>query len=237
MIDQVVGPQGSTVNEIKKSTGAEIEVSESSNKDEDSLVTISGSKSAVSAAKARVEEIIKNAENPDSEGDFVFLFVLSNVFFTLTHLLFFSFSIHFGSTDSGTTTEVIKCKTTLIGKVAGPQGSTVNEIKTSTGAEIEVSESSNKDEDSLVTISGPKNAVSAAKARVEEIIKNAETPDFEGDVVFLFVLSNVFFTLTHLLFFFFYNSFRIDRRGNNNRSHHMQDHVDWASDWTTRFDS
>ena len=82
-----------------------------------------------------------------------------------------------GGGDDGTTTEVVKCKTTWIGQVVGPQGSTVNEIKTTTGAEIEISESG---QDSLVTISGSKNAVNAAKARVEEIIKDAEDPDYEG---------------------------------------------------------
>lgn len=80
---------------------------------------------------------------------------------------------------TGPTEEVISCKKTWIGQVIGPQGSTINELKSSTGADIKIDQS---DADPVnITISGNPEAVQDAKAKVEAIIKNAEHPDYEGE--------------------------------------------------------
>jgi len=79
---------------------------------------------------------------------------------------------------TGSTKEVIHCKKTWVGQVIGPHGSTIKELKSSTGADIDIGDSHS--DPVSITITGSAGAVKAAKAKVEAIIKNAEHPDYEG---------------------------------------------------------
>uniref|UniRef100_A0A7S2VBU0 Smr domain-containing protein n=1 Tax=Entomoneis paludosa TaxID=265537 RepID=A0A7S2VBU0_9STRA len=76
------------------------------------------------------------------------------------------------------TKEVISCKKVWVSHVIGPHGSTIKELNSSTGAHVNVGDSSH--DPVSITITGSPSSVKAAKAKVEAIIKEAEHPDYEG---------------------------------------------------------
>eukprot|EP00565_Helicotheca_tamesis_P002484 CAMPEP_0185723616 /NCGR_PEP_ID=MMETSP1171-20130828/401_1 /TAXON_ID=374046 /ORGANISM="Helicotheca tamensis, Strain CCMP826" /LENGTH=143 /DNA_ID=CAMNT_0028391351 /DNA_START=160 /DNA_END=588 /DNA_ORIENTATION=+ len=66
-LGQIIGAGGSTLKGLQESTGANIDVGQG---EEDPVsITITGSPDAVLAAKQKIEAIIKEAENPDYEGE------------------------------------------------------------------------------------------------------------------------------------------------------------------------
>ena len=65
-ISSVIGPGGSMIKKLQEASGAKISVVEGS---DPAIIEISGPGLAVTKAKAAVEAVIKEAENPDYEGE------------------------------------------------------------------------------------------------------------------------------------------------------------------------
>eukprot|EP00193_Tetraselmis_chui_P017822 CAMPEP_0177771890 /NCGR_PEP_ID=MMETSP0491_2-20121128/11884_1 /TAXON_ID=63592 /ORGANISM="Tetraselmis chuii, Strain PLY429" /LENGTH=243 /DNA_ID=CAMNT_0019289571 /DNA_START=212 /DNA_END=942 /DNA_ORIENTATION=- len=64
-VSQVIGAGGETINKIKAESGADIKVGD----DDPVTITVSGSAPAVAKATAAIQSVLKEAENPDYEGE------------------------------------------------------------------------------------------------------------------------------------------------------------------------
>ena len=83
--------------------------------------------------------------------------------------------------ERGRATAEVSCPTQWIGRVIGSGGSTLQTLRTSTGASVEVHGSqTGKGRHSRVVIAGTPAQVTACRSAVEAIIEQAERPDYEG---------------------------------------------------------
>eukprot|EP00565_Helicotheca_tamesis_P002398 CAMPEP_0185740896 /NCGR_PEP_ID=MMETSP1171-20130828/38667_1 /TAXON_ID=374046 /ORGANISM="Helicotheca tamensis, Strain CCMP826" /LENGTH=380 /DNA_ID=CAMNT_0028412827 /DNA_START=82 /DNA_END=1223 /DNA_ORIENTATION=- len=168
-LGQIIGPGGSTLKELQESTGANIDVAQG---EEDPVpITITGSPGAVADAKQKIEAIIKEAENPDYEGEEgkKWREEADNCAKKAEEC----------AKEKDALEEVVQCAKVWLGQIIGPGGSTLKELQESTGANIDVAQG---EEDPVpITITGSPGAVADAKQKIEAIIKEAENPDYEGE--------------------------------------------------------
>ena len=82
---------------------------------------------------------------------------------------------------SGKASTEVKCDKKWVGQIIGPGGSVLTELRTKTGASINVDSKGNVDP-VIVRISGTPAQVELGEAAVSKIIAAAENPDYEGAV-------------------------------------------------------
>lgn len=80
--------------------------------------------------------------------------------------------------ESGRATREVQCAKQWVGRIIGPGGATLAELRRATGASIAVSREPG--DPVAVTIAGTPAQVKAAAAAVETLIAEAENPDYEG---------------------------------------------------------
>ena len=83
---------------------------------------------------------------------------------------------------SGKASTEVKCEKKWVGQVIGPGGKVLHELRTKTGAMIDVVNSKGNVDPVTVRISGTPAQVKAGEAAVSKIIAEAENPDYEGKV-------------------------------------------------------
>jgi len=168
VIPKIIGKSGATISSIRQRSGAHIYIENAAPgmpKPPEQAISFSGSPDQVSSAIGLVHAALAAAIAQEAAGP--------------------APMVVGGAPTVGPNQAMLRCPRKRIGFLVGAKGKTIQEIRTMSGAKIDISNDVEVDaqngENQSVTISGPESSVKAAVFYISEIINKAEdTPPQAG---------------------------------------------------------
>lgn len=174
LVGRVIGAGGATIKELQARSGAKIQIDQNFPEGQARKINISGTQAAVSIATQLVSYVMEHGPAlPPSPTPTLYGSTLTNNLSTNQSLSSTASILSFSGIGNNST-QIIECPKSLVGKIIGRSGETINLLQAKSGAKVQIDQNVPVGQPCKVIITGSAQSILMASQLVQELILNIQ---------------------------------------------------------------
>jgi far upstream element-binding protein len=154
LVGRVIGSSGATIKELQSRSGAKIQIDQNFPDGAPRKITVTGTQTAVSTASELITYVMENGPNLPTAS--------ASSASPLTSIV--------GGPAMGANSHVMECTKSVVGRIIGSRGETINQLQSKSGARIQINQTVPEGTPCKIEITGAPQSVALAAHLVQEVI-------------------------------------------------------------------
>jgi len=154
LVGRIIGSSGATIKELQSRSGAKIQIDQNFPDGVPRKITVTGTQTAVSTASQLITYVLENGPHLPTGS--------VSAAAPLTSIV--------GGPAPGAQSHVMECTKSVVGRIIGSRGETINQLQSKSGARIQINQSVPEGTPCKIEITGNPQSVALASHLVQEVI-------------------------------------------------------------------